>query len=247
VVDVEIKLLPARVASLKKLSHDVMEMKLSLPANERLAFRAGQYIEFILRDKSRRAFSLANAPSNDEFLELHLRLVEGGKFTQHVFTEMKEKALVRIEGPFGSFAIKEVSNLPILLVAGGTGFAPLKAMVEQLIAENDLRPVTLYWRVRTEEDMYHHELALSWVKQHPSLTYTPVLSDTKNNQSWQGKTGFVHQAVIDDNEELSGFDVYVAGPPAMVNATKKAFLEKGLPEDQLLFDAFEFTSLKDSD
>ncbi len=247
VVDVEIKLLPARVASLKKLSHDVMEMKLSLPASERLAFRAGQYIEFILRDKSRRAFSLANAPSNDAFLELHLRLVEGGKFTEHVFNEMKEKALVRIEGPFGSFAIKETSNLPILLVAGGTGFAPLKAMVEQLIAENDLRPVTLYWGVRTADDLYHHELALSWVKQHPSLTYTPVLSDIESDHNWKGKTGFVHQAVIDDLEQLASFDVYLAGPPVMVSATKKAFLEKGLPDDQLLFDSFEFTSLKDSD
>ena len=243
-VDAEIKMLPARVSSLQKLSHDVIEMKLSLPASERLAFRAGQYIEFILRDKTRRAFSLANAPSDDEFLELHLRLVEGGKFTQHVFNEMKEKALVRIEGPFGSFAIKETSNLPILLIAAGTGFAPIKAMLEQLMKQNDSRPVTLYWGVREASDLYHHKLALSWLKQHPSLQYIPVLSVAGNDTSWQGRKGFVYQAVIDDIENLAHFDVYMAGPPAMINATKKALLEKGLPEDQLLFDSFEFTSLK---
>ena len=245
-LDVEIKMLPARVASLKKLSHDVMEMKLSLPASERLAFRAGQYIEFLLRDKSRRAFSLANAPSNDEFLVLHLRLVEGGKFTQHVFTEMKEKALVRIEGPFGSFFIKETSNLPLLLVAGGTGFAPIKAMLEQLIAEKDLRPVALYWGVKTAQDLYHHELALSLVEQHPALTYIPVLSEAENDVSWKGSKGFVHEAVINDIKNIADFDVYVAGPPVMVSAAKDTFLAKGLPEDQLLFDSFEFTSLKSS-
>ncbi len=245
VVDAEIKMLPARVASLQKLSDDVIEMKLDLPANEQFAFRAGQYIEFILRDKSRRAFSLANAPSNNEFLELHLKLVAGGKFTEHVFHEMKEKALVRIEGPFGSFSIRETANLPILLIAGGTGFAPLKAMLEQLIKENDSRPVTLYWGAKNIADLYHHKLVLSWLKQHPSLRYTPVLSGTGNNPSWHGRKGFVHNAVISDIKNLADFDVYMAGPPAMVNATKKALLEKGLPEDQLLFDSFEF-SLRNS-
>lgn len=251
VIDAEIKVLPARVASLRKLSDDVMEMKLSLPASERLAFRAGQYIEFILRDKSRRAFSLANAPSDDEYLELHLRLIKGGKFTEHVFNTMKEKALVRIEGAFGSFSIEQTSNRPIILIAGGTGFAPIKSMLEQLIEEGDTRPVRLYWGVKTVSDLYHNKLVENWLKKHASLRYTPVLS-AQNDKPVESvlpagakqkfRTGYVHDAIIEDIENLADFDVYIAGPPAMVVATKQTLLEGGLPEDQILFDSFEFST-----
>lgn len=243
VADIEVKLLPARVTSLEKLSHDVMEMKLTLPASERLAFRAGQYVEFILSDKSRRAFSIANSPSNDDFLELHLRLVEGGKFTEHVFNKMKEKALVRIEGPLGTFAIRETSNRPIILVAGGTGFAPIKSMVEQLIEQGDSRVLHVYWGARAFTDLYQHELAEAWVEQHDALKYSPVLSgvsDVEGNDDWQGRTGYVHQAVVDDFESLTEFDVYMAGPPPMINAARKAFAEKGLPDDQVFFDSFDY-------
>lgn len=250
VIDAEIKVLPARVASLRKLSDDVMEMKLSLPASERLAFRAGQYIEFILRDKSRRAFSLANAPSDDEYLELHLRLIKGGKFTEHVFNTMKEKALVRIEGAFGSFSIEQTSNRPIILIAGGTGFAPIKSMLEQLIEEGDTRPVHLYWGVKKASDLYHHELVKMWLKKHASLRYIPVLSAQNNKAVGSGllegleqqfRTGYAHEAITEDIENLADFDVYIAGPPAMVFATKQALLDRGLPGDQLLFDSFEFS------
>ena len=245
--EIEIKMLPARVASLKKLSSDVMQMLLKLPENERLAFHAGQYIEFILRDRSRRAFSLANAPTHDDFLELHLRLVKGGKFTEHVFNEMKEKAIVRFEGPFGQFQISDKSNRPLLLIAGGTGFAPIKAMIEQLIESQDTRPVYLYWGVRSEADLYLDELAKSWEAQ-GAIQYIPVLSEA-HDTDWQGKTGFVHEAVIDDlansdlankGTKLSDFDVYAAGPPPMIEAIKDGFKKQGLPEEQLFFDSFEY-------
>ncbi len=243
--DIEIKTLPARVSSLRKLSDDVMEMTLKLPETERLAFRAGQYIEIILRDKSRRAFSIANSPSNDEVIELHLRHIEGGKFTNHVFNEMKEKALLRFEGPFGHFYIRDNSNRPLILIAGGTGFAPIKAMLEQLIEESDTRPVYFYWGVRTQSDLYRNDLAEKWAFQHQHIHYIPVLSEVQedakgDNKDWQGRTGFVHTAVMDDFDDLSGFDVYMAGPPIMIEAAKEGFTKQGLPEDQLFSDSFDF-------
>ncbi len=241
--EIEVKTLPVRVASLRKLARDVMEMTLQLPESERLAFRAGQYIEIILRDKTRRAFSIANSPSNDEVLELHLRHVKGGKFTEYVFNEMKEKALLRIEGPFGSFFIQDKSNRPLILIAGGTGFAPIKAMLEQLIEENDTRPVYLYWGVRSEADLYRDDLAKKWAFQHKHIHYIPVLSEIdENDTDWQGRTGFVHEAVLKDFPSLADYDVYMAGPPVMVNAAKESFLQQGLPQEQLFSDSFEFST-----
>lgn len=238
--DIEIKILPARVASLRKLADDVMEISLSLPANQRLAFRAGQYIEFILRDRSRRAFSIANSPSNDEVIELHLRHVKGGTFTNHVFDEMKEKAILRFEGPFGTFHISESSNRPLILIAGGTGFAPIKSMVEELIEKGDTRPLHIYWGARAKVDLYRNDLPEKWAFQHEHINYVSVLSEPNDNDEWQGRTGFVHSAVEEDFANLSKFDVYVAGPPPMVDAAKAGFIKQGLPENQLFFDSFEF-------
>ncbi len=238
--EIEIKLLPARVISLRKLAPDVIEMHLKLPESEQLPFRAGQYIEFILRDKSRRAFSIANSPSNKDYLELHLREVPNGRFTGHVFNEMKEKALVRIEGPYGSFHIRENSNRPLILVAGGTGFAPIKSMIEQLIEQADTRPIHLYWGARAKIDLYRHDLPEKWAFQYPHIEYTPVLSDMDASDNWEGRTGFVHNAVTEDFADLSGHDVYIAGPPIMIDAAKKAFVKNGLPEDQLFSDSFDY-------
>ncbi len=242
--EIEVKTLPARVASLRKLSDDVMEMSLTLPANERLAFRAGQYIEFLLKDNKRRAFSIANSPSHDESIELHIRHVEGGYFTDHVFKQMKPKALVRIEGPHGSFFVRDTEQgetpRPIIFIAGGTGFAPIKGMIEQLIEQGDKRPLHLYWGVRGEKDLYRNDLPEKWAFQHKHIVYVPVLSEAKND--WQGRRGFVHSAVAKDFADLSGFDVYMAGPPPMVDAAKKLFKKQGLPEKQLYFDAFDFSA-----
>ncbi len=253
-IEIEIKKLPVRVSSLRKLSDDVMEMTLTLPANERMAFRAGQYIEFLLRDNKRRAFSLANSPSNDNYLELHLRLVEGGYFTQHVFNEMKEKALLRIEGPHGSFFIRDADDdkankdapankntpRPLILIAGGTGFAPIKGMVEQLIEEGDKRPLHIYWGARAKTDLYRDDLPKKWAFQQAHITYIPVLSDTQVEDNWQGRTGFVHTAVATDFKDLSGVDVYMAGPPPMIEAAKASFVKQGLPAEQLFYDSFEY-------
>jgi len=238
--DVQIKMLPARVNSLRRLADDVMEMTLKLPASEKMNFHAGQYIEFIMRDKSRRAFSVANSPSNEEYLELHLRQVPDGVFTNHVFDSMKEKAMVRIEGPFGNFYIRDTSNRPLLMVAGGTGFAPIKSILEKLIEEGDTRPIELYWGARAKADLYRADLAEKWAFQYEHVNYIPVLSEAKDEDNWQGRTGFVHEVVAEDISNMSAYDVYMAGPPVMINAAKEKFSEQGLPVDQLYSDSFEY-------
>ena len=240
--EIEIKTLPARVEGLRKLSHDVMEMTIKLPETERLQFLAGQYIDFLLKDGRKRSFSLANAPFNDEYLEFHLRLVSGGLFTEQVFNEMKVKSLVRIEGPHGNFHLHTDSDRPILLIGGGTGFAPIKGMMEQIIEEGITRPVHIYWGVRAKEDLYHDALAQGWAFKYENISYTPVLSDAKDTDNWDGRTGFVHEAVTDDQQNLSSHDVYMSGPPPMINAAKDAFVKQGLPLEQLYSDSFDYSS-----
>ncbi|MEE9351663.1 MAG: CDP-6-deoxy-delta-3,4-glucoseen reductase [Thiotrichaceae bacterium] len=237
--EIEVKTLPVKIASLRKLSPDVMEVLLKLPETERMQFLAGQYIDILLSMGKRRAFSLANAPFNDEYLELHIRHVEGGTFTGQVFNELKEKSLLRIEGPHGSFFLRETDR-PKVLMGGGTGFAPLKGMIEQLIQENNQASVYLYWGVRSKTDLYHQGLAEKWAFQHENIHFIPVLSEPGEDENWQGVTGFVHNAVINDFTDMSGFDVYMSGPPVMVEAGVTAFKAAGLSDDHMYSDSFEY-------
>ena len=237
------RIMPARVQMMEKLSHDVMALFLKLPSNERMQFLAGQYIEFILKDGKRRAFSLANAPHNDEFLELHLRLVPGGAFTEYVFNEMQEKALLRLEGPFGSFYLREDCNKPIIFVAGGTGFAPVKGLVEHILHQNTEREMVLYWGAKSLEDLYMPNLPKAWASIHPNFKFIPVLSEPRDSDAWQGRTGFVHQAVLDDFADLSGHQVYCCGAPVMVDTALATFKERGLPADEFFSDAFTYANL----
>jgi CDP-4-dehydro-6-deoxyglucose reductase len=239
--EIEVKTLPVRVEKMRKLAPDVMELTLKLPASERLRFFPGQYIDILLKDGTRRGFSLANAPFNDQLLELHIRHVPNGKFTSYVFNDMQEKALLRIEGPLGGFYIHD-SEHPLILMGGGTGFAPLKSMLEQLIEAGLTRPVYLYWGARAKVDLYMDAVLRSWVARHPLLNYVPVLSAPKADEHWQGRTGYVHAAVASDFPDLSGYEVYMSGPPPMINAAKPAFLAQGLLETQLYSDAFEYSA-----
>lgn len=238
--EIRLKTLPAQVISLNKLAPDVMEVRLALPATQRLSFRAGQYLDFLLRNRKRRAFSIANAPVNDEFLELHIRLVPGGEFTQMVFDKFQVKTLVRIEAPHGDFYVREESNRPMIMIAGGTGFAPLKGMIEQLQSEHDTRPIHLYWGAQANVDLYHHALAESWAASE-RFEYTPVLSSAADGDDWQGREGYVHEAVAKDYPDLSGYDVYMAGPPQMIVAATQRFRALGLPQAQLFSDSFEYS------
>lgn len=239
--EVPVRTLPCRVNMLQKLADDVMLMQLKLPANERLQFLAGQYIDFLLKDGKRRSYSIANPPHADEFIELHLRHVPGGRFTGHVFNEMKEKAILRFEGPHGSFYVREESDKPIIFVAGGTGFAPIKGMLEHLFAEQSGRQMVLYWGARARKDIYMPELPLQWQQQHANFSFIPVLSDPSPDDRWQGRTGYVHEAVMQDFNDLSGFEVYVCGAPAMVEAARSAFAQsRALPENAFFADSFTY-------
>lgn len=238
--DLSVKTLPCRVARLTRLAHDVMELRLKLPATERLQFLPGQYIDLLLKDGRRRSYSLANAPHGDELLELHVRHVEGGAFSEQVFRDMKEKALLRFEGPLGSFYLREDSPRPVLLMAGGTGFAPLKSILEHAFDAGLQRPMHLFRGVRARRDLYLDDLPAGWARSHANFRYTPVLSEPLPDDHWSGETGLVHEALLRAYPDLSGHDVYMAGPPAMIRAARAAFAAAGLPEDQLFFDAFEY-------
>jgi CDP-4-dehydro-6-deoxyglucose reductase, E3 len=237
-----IKKMPSRVMALEKLSHDVMRVKLQLPANDVVQYHAGQYVEFLLRDGSRRAYSMSNAPhtldASAPMIELHIRHTPGGKFTDHVFGAMKEKEILRIEGPYGSFYLRE-STKPIVMVASGTGFAPIKALIEHMQFKNITRPTVLYWGGRRPADLYLD----AWVKERlaemPNLSYVPVVSNALPEDGWTGRTGFVHQAAMQDVADMSGHQVYACGAPIVVDSAQRDFVgQRSLPTDEFYADSF---------
>ncbi len=236
-----VKKLPVRVLQLERAAPDVMIVRLQLPANDTFEYHAGQYIEFLLRDGTRRAYSMATAPhvkTDVPMLELHIRHMPGGKFTDHVFGAMKEKEILRIEGPYGSFYLREGSDKPIILLASGTGFAPIKAIVQHIQHKGITRPVWLYWGGRSPQDLYQD----AWIRETATslrhLTYVPVVSDALPEDGWSGRTGFVHQAVLADHPDLCGFEVYACGAPVVVESARRDYAAAGLPGDAFYADAF---------
>jgi CDP-4-dehydro-6-deoxyglucose reductase len=216
-----------------------MVLKLKLPANERLQFLAGQYIDILLKDHKPRSFSLANAPHNDEFLELHIRNIVGGEFTHHVFEVMKERDILRFKGPLGTFFLREDSDKPIIFVASGTGFAPIKAIIEHALYIGIKRPMHFYWGARKLADLYMLDLAEKW--EQAGIKFTPVLSDAIAEDNWTGRTGFVHQAVLQDYADLSQHEVYACGAPVVVEAAHTDYTtQRGLPNEAFFSDAFTF-------
>lgn len=234
--------MPGRVLSIERPAADVAIVRVQLPANQSFRYHAGQYVEFILRDGSRRSYSMANAPhllGTPPAIELHIRHMPGGLFTDHVFGAMKEKDIVRMEGPFGSFFLREDATKPIVLLASGTGLAPIKALIERLQAQGAARPSTLYWGCRSRADLYLNDWVEAAVAQMPGLRYVPVLSEPRPEDAWSGRTGLVHQAVMADLPDLSGHQVYACGAPVMVEAAQRDFVARcGLPEDEFFADSF---------
>lgn len=227
-----------RVASLDLLAPDVMKLVIGLPPGEKLDYVAGQYINILLDDGEQRSYSFANAPDADlGVIELHLRLFPGGRFTPHVFDGMKVGDTVAFEGPFGRFTLNE-GERPILFVAGATGFAPVKSIVEDAFRRGVKRPMTLYWGVRSAPDLYLRELAEGWAREHPNFRFVPVLSDVPETDPWPGRRGLVHEAILADHQDLSGFELYACGSVQMINTAVPAFMEQGLPEDFCFSDAF---------
>jgi CDP-4-dehydro-6-deoxyglucose reductase len=235
---IEVKTLPCRVQAMERLADDVMVLHMKLPANEKLVYLAGQYVEFLLKDGTRRSFSMGSAPHDAELLQLHVRRVAGGQFTEHVFSTMKERDILRFEGPLGTFFLREDSAKPIVFVASGTGFAPIKAIIEDAVKKGVSRPMTLYWGGRRPKDLYMHALAQSWAAQ-GLLKYVPVISEALPEDAWTGRTGFVHRAVMEDFPDLSGHQVYACGVPVMVDAARRDFIaECRLPEEEFFADSF---------
>ncbi len=245
-----VKKMPVRVITLEKKSDDVMLLKLQLPANDTFAFHTGQYVEFLLRDGARRSYSMASAPHMGVAqptatppvgpnIELHIRHMPGGKFTDHVFGAMKEKEILRIEGPYGSFYLREDSAKPIVLLASGTGFAPIKAIIEHMQHKGITRPATLYWGGRRPSDLYMHDWVLEQVTKMLNLRYVPVVSNALPEDEWQGRTGFVHRAVLQDTPDLSGHQVYACGAPIVVDSARNDYIgQASLPADEFYADAF---------
>jgi len=249
--DIPIRKMPCRIAAIERPAPDVAIVTLQLPASERLQFRAGQYLEFILKDGSRRSYSMATAPHADEKIALHIRHLPGGLFTDALFgvtqPAIKERDILRIEAPLGTFFLREDNARPIVLLASGTGFAPIKAIAEHVFhkrlnhdePDRPARPVHLYWGCRARRDLYLPELPEQWAREQPNFTYVPVLSDSTEEDRWSGRTGLVHRAVMEDLPDLSGHQVYACGAPVMVDAARMDFTRHcRLPEDQFFADAF---------
>ena len=245
--DIEIKTLPARVEKLERIASDVMIVSLKLPANQRLQFLAGQYIDILLKEGKRRSFSLANAPHDDEVLQLHVRNYPGGLFTEYVFTQMKIKEIIRLEGPLGSFFLRDTSpDMPIIFLASGTGFAPIKSILEHVFHmessgdnTNNLPPMTLYWGVRTRVDLYLLDLIDQWQQQHKNFSFVPVLSDALPEDNWKGRKGLIHEVVLEDYATLENHQVYACGSPVMVKAAYQDFTTlRNLPKDGFFSDVF---------
>jgi len=241
VAEVDIKTLPCRIARLERPAPDVLQVFLKLPSVETLPFQAGQYLDVMLENGRRRSFSIACPPHDSDLLELHVRRAPGGAFTSRLFAELDVGSLLRIEGPFGQFVYHENAS-PVLMIAGGTGFAPLKAMLRQELerAADGTREIHFYWGARTATDLYEESQLLAWVGQHPRLKFTAVLSDEGAADASHRRVGWVHEAVLADYPTLETFDIYAAGPPAMIEAIRASFPDRGASLERLRFDSFDY-------
>ncbi|MCX7892777.1 MAG: FAD-binding oxidoreductase [Burkholderiales bacterium] len=228
----------AHVERLEKLAHDVMLVALRLPPGKAISFRAGQYVNVILDDGDRRSYSFTIPGGTTDLVELHIRRMPGGKFTGHVFDRLRVGDLVRFEGPLGSFVLHEPSDRPLIFVAGATGFAPVKSLLEEAFRMGITRPLYFYWGVRKRRDLYLADLPERWQAEHPNFRFVPVLSEPGPEDEWNGRTGLVHEAILADFPDLAGFSVYACGSVKMVEAAKPAFVAQGLGEAYCFSDAF---------
>lgn len=239
VADVEIKTLPCRIERLARLAPDVMQVFLRLPSVESLPFQPGQYLDVLLEDGGRRSFSIASPPHDSGLIELHARLVAGGGFTERLFNELAAGALLRIEGPIGQFVYR-TGTKPLLLIAGGTGFAPLKSMLRHMLERGIERDIHLYWGARAAVDLYEEGLVLDWARKFTQLHFSAVLSQASSADAAGRRLGLVHEAVLAAHPDLSGFDIYAAGPPALIEMIRATFPQSGARADSLYFDSFDF-------
>jgi CDP-4-dehydro-6-deoxyglucose reductase, E3 len=249
--DIVVKTMPCRIEHLDRVSDDAMIVRVKLPSNERLLFRAGQYVQFVLKDGSRRSFSMANAPHDDALIELHIRHTPGGLFTDRLFgitQPIKVRDILRLEGPHGSFFLRDESEKPIVFLASGTGFAPIKSVIEHMIYTGNRRKAVLYWGGRRPKDLYLDHLAKSWAEKYPEqFRYVPVVSEARVEDAWNGRVGFVHRAVMEDLPDLSQHQVYACGAPIVIDSARADFTTKcGLPENEFFADSFTLAATSET-
>ncbi len=238
---------PCKVMDKELLCHDVARLYLKLPDARPLRFRAGQYLDILTADGARRSFSIASPPHRGQRLELHIRHVEGGEFTHYIFHDLKDKTIWRIEAPLGSFYLREQSDRPILLMGGGTGFAPLKGIIEHALEIGLKRPMHLFWGVRAKRDLYLADLPARWAREYDNFQFTPVLSEPLPEDQWQGEVGFVHESLLRAYPDLQRYEIYMGGPPAMIRAAGDAFIDHGASTERMFSDSFEFNRLTSHD
>lgn len=238
--NIRIRMLPCRVARLTQLSHDVMQVFLRLPKSQEFNFIPGQYIDIVMKDGQRRSFSIANLPrqADEEGLELHIRHVPNGRFTPKVFNAMRERDLLRLEGPFGAYLLQSDTDRRMIMIAGGTGFSPIKGLVQQALGNNPAQRIHLFWGARDEQDLYMNELAEKWSQAHENFAYTPVLSESTSD--WRGADGWVHDAVLASYDNFDDVDVYASGPPVMIDAVRDELGAMGMRAERLFFDSFTY-------
>jgi CDP-4-dehydro-6-deoxyglucose reductase len=243
--DIPVRKVPCRINTIKFASDDVAILQLQLPASERFQFLAGQYLEFLLKDNKRRAYSIASAPHEEGPVELHIRHLPGGLFTDPLFgqtadgKQIKEKDILRFEGPLGSFFLREDSKKPIIFLASGTGFAPIKAMLTSIQNKKIDREIHFYWGGRRPKDLYMDSLCQEFTHTIPGFHYIPVISEALPEDGWQGRTGFVHRAVMHDFSDLSSYQVYACGAPIVIAAARTDFVKEcRLPEEEFFADSF---------
>lgn len=244
--NIQIKMLPCRVAQLEKRADDVMRVFLQLPKSQSFNFMPGQYIDIIMKDGQRRSFSIANLPQHaaEEGLELHIRHVADGHFTSKIFTSLRPRDLLRFEGPFGTYLLQSEAEQPMIMVAGGTGFAPIKSLVLQALDSHPTQRIHLFWGARDEQDLYLNELAEKWAREYANFRYTPVLSGAVSQNTaldgWRGASGWVHEVVLASYDSFAEFDVYASGPPVMIDAVRDGMCKMGMRLERFFFDSFTY-------
>ncbi len=235
----QVKRLPSKIINIKRIINDVIILTLRLPANQTFEYKAGQYIDFLLKNGSKRSYSIANAPNSSNDLSFHIKHMPGGVFTDQLFSTIKEKDILRIEGPLGSFFLREDFEKPIIFVASGTGFAPIKSIMEYLILTKTNRKIVFYWGAKKPEELYLDSKCKEWTNLEIDFKYVPVIFEPDYKNNWKGRFGYVHDAVVDDYKDLSNFHIYTCGSSAMVNSAKHKFVDScNLPEDNFFSDSF---------
>jgi len=227
----------ALVDSVERVCGSVVQVVLETPWP--LAYRAGQYFEWVLPGISpNRNFSAANAPGGEKIV-FDIRLYEGGRVSDHVRETLRAGEATELVGPFGRFGLSANDHRPAICVAGGTGLAPIKAMVEDAVARGDPRPVRLFYGARSRDDLYDLDRLDALAAAHPSFSYVVALSDEPAGSDWSGFRGLVTEAMAEDGlSDAFGAEAYLCGPPPMIDAATTLLVEAGIDRDDIVFDRF---------